>query len=173
MNPITRYILKLLFIMLLQVIVLKEMELGAANWWITPFVYFILILDLPLKINPLLSMLIAFSLGIIIDMFYNTFGMHASACVFLAFVRHYFVVLLLPRDGFDMNTTFTIKNVGFLKYVFYIGILSVLYHLWFFIFERFSFDYFFLRLSQALTSGIFAILLLILLHLAFVKTQKN
>lgn len=173
MNPITRYILKLLFIILLQVIVLKEMELGAANWWITPFVYFIIILDLPLKINPLLSMLVAFSLGIVIDMFYNTFGMHASACVFLAFLRHYFVILLLPRDGFDMNTTFTIKNVGFLKYLFYIGILSISYHLWFFIFERFSFDFFLLRLSQALTSGIFAVFLIILLHLVFVKTQKN
>jgi hypothetical protein len=159
-------------VILFQVVALKNLELGVANWWITPFVYFVIILDLPVKFNPIFSMLIALMLGFIIDVFYDTYGMHASACVTLAFLKHYLSIIMLPRDGFDTGSSMTIKNIGALKYVVFIGVLSIFYHLWFFAFEAFTFQSFFLRLSQAFVSGLFATVLLVFLHYAFNKFEK-
>ncbi len=172
MNPITRYIVKLLFVILLQVVALKNLELGAANWWITPFIYFVIILDLPVKFNPLLSMLIGLVFGLVIDAFYDTYGLHASAAVALSFFRYYLVGFVLPRDGFDTGSSITIRNVGTVKYLVYIGILCLIYHLWFFAFEAFTFDSFFLRLSQAFVSSFVAMSILILLHFSFIKFDK-
>lgn len=172
MNPITRYIVKILFVILLQVVALKNLELGAANWWITPFVYFVIILDLPVKFNPLLSMFIALVFGLVIDAFYDTYGLHASAGVALAFCKYYISSFILPRDGFDTGSSITIKNVGSIKYLVYIGVLCLIYHLWFFAFEAFTFDSFFLRLSQALVSSLVAMAILVLLHFSFIKIDK-
>jgi hypothetical protein len=172
MNPITRYIIKLLFVILLQVVALKNLELGAANWWITPFVYFVIILDLPVKFNPLLSMLIGLVFGLVIDAFYDTYGLHASAAVALSFCRYYLAGFVLPRDGFDTGSSITFRNVGSIKFLVYIGVLSLIYHLWFFAFEAFTLDSFLLRLSQAFVSSLSAMGILIILHFAFVKFDK-
>ena len=172
MNPITRYIIKLVFVILLQVVALKNLELGFANWWITPFVYFVIILDLPVKFSPLLAMLLGLAFGFVIDVFYDTYGLHASAGVFLAFLRYYLAGIMMPRDGFDTGSAMTMRNIGTIKYIVFIAILAIGYHLWFFAFEAFTFNSFLLRLSQAIVSGLFATVLLVFLHFAFIKFDK-
>jgi len=153
-------------------VALKNLELGAANWWVTPFVYFIVILDLPVKFNPILSMLVALILGLVIDMFYDTYGLHASAAVSIAMFRYYFTGFILPRDGFDTSSSLTVQNVGLGKYLVYIGVLSVIYHLWFFSLEAFTFDMFFLRLTQAFVSSVVAVVVILFLHYVFVKFDR-
>lgn len=173
MNPITKYIIRLIGLILLQVVVIKNVELGFANWWVTPFIYFYLILDLPVKFNPLYSMLYAGVLGFIIDIFMDTYGMHASAAIFVAFLRNYFMPLLLPRDGFDMNSPATIQNFGTSKYMFYLFVMTFLYHLWFFLLEKFSFSSIFLRLSQATVSSLVAVALMMTIHYLYLKDSKR
>lgn len=158
---------------LVQVIVLKHLELGFANWWITPFIFIYLLIDLPVKFNPLYGMMIAGSLGFIIDIFYDTYGMHASAAIFLSFARYYFIPLILPRDGFDENSSATIRNLGFTKYLLYIFVLSFLYHLWFFMVEKFSFSSFPLRFSQALISSAVAVGLMLIIQYLYTKEVKR
>lgn len=157
MNPVIRYIIKVVVLILVQVIVLKHLELGFANWWITPFLFIYILIDLPVKFNPLYGMLAAGILGFIIDVFYDTYGMHASASIFMVFIRFYFIPLILPRDGFDENSSVTVKNIGLLKYLLYLFVLAFIYHLWFFMVEKFSFVSFPLRFAQALVSSITAV----------------
>lgn len=173
MNPIIKYILKVVLLVLLQVIVLKNLELGYANWWITPFIFIYVIIDFPVKFNPLYSMLLAGVLGFVIDIFYDTYGMHASAAVFMAFVRFYFIPLILPRDGFDENSSATIKNLGWPKYLLYLLVMAFLYHLWFFMVEKFSFSSFPLRFSQALVSSMVAVGLMFVVQYLYSKESKR
>ncbi|MCB9194892.1 MAG: hypothetical protein H6598_01530 [Flavobacteriales bacterium] len=173
MNPITKYIVKLIGLILLQIVVIKNIELGFANWWITPFIYFYVILDLPVKFNPLYTMLYAGILGFTIDVFMDTYGMHASASIFIAFIRYYFIPLLLPRDGFDMNSSATIHNFGISKYVFYLFVLTFLYHLWFFLLEKFSFSSILLRFSQATISSFVTVALMMAIHYLYIKDSKR
>ncbi len=173
MNPIIKYILKVVLLVLLQVIVLKNLELGAANWWVTPFVFIYIILDFPVKFNPLYSMLLAGLLGFVIDVFYDTYGMHASAAIFVAFARFYFVPLILPRDGFDENSSATAKNLGWPKYLLYLFVMALFYHLWFFMVEKFSFSSFPLRFSQAFVSSVAAVGLMLIVQYLYVKETKR
>lgn len=173
MNPIIKYILKVTLLLLFQVIVLKNLEVGAANWWITPFIFIYIIIDLPVKFSPLYSMLLAGLLGFVIDMFYDTYGMHASAAIFMAFTRFYFIPLILPRDGFDANSPASVKNLGFPKYFLYLLVMAFMYHLWFFMVEKFSFSSFPLRFLQALVSSLVAVALMFIVQYLYSKEVKR
>ncbi|CAG5084241.1 hypothetical protein [Parvicella tangerina] len=173
MNPIIKYVIRVVLLILLQVIVLKNLELGVANWWVTPFVFIYLVIDFPVKFNPLYSMLLAGLLGFVIDVFYDTYGMHASAAIFMAFVRSYFIPMVLPRDGFDENSSATIRNLGWPKYLLYLFVMAFLYHLWFFMIEKFSFSSFPLRFSQALVSSLVAVAIMFLVQYLYVKEAKR
>jgi hypothetical protein len=155
------------------VIVLKNLELGMANWWVTPFVFIYVILDFPVKFNPLYSMLFAGLLGFTIDIFYDTYGMHASSAIFMAFARFYFVPLILPRDGFDENSPATVKNLGWPKYFLYLLVMAFVYHLWFFMVEKFSFSSFPLRFSQALVSSLVAVGIMFIVQYLYSKETKR
>lgn len=160
-------------VILLQVVVLKNLELGVANWWITPFIYFYLILDLPVRFNPLYAMLYGGFLGFVVDIFWDTYGMHASAAIMIGFVRFYFLPLVLPRDGFDMNSSPQVINLGRLKYGFYLLIMSFVYHIWFFMVEKFSMSSFLLRMSQALISCLVAVALMYIIHYLYLKDNRR
>lgn len=173
MNPIIKYISKVVLLVLMQVIVLKNLELGFANWWITPFIFIYILVDLPVKFNPLYGMLIGGLMGFVIDIFYDTYGMHASAAIFLVTVRYYLIPMILPRDGFDMSSSPSLSNLGFIKYALLLLLLTFLYHLWFFMVEKFSFSSFPLRFSQALVSSLVATILMIVIQYLYTKDAKR
>src|SRR5690606_40385533 len=70
---------------LVQVFVLKNLVLFDTAFCLL-YVFYILLLPLELKSIPL--MLIAFALGLGIDIFYDTLGFHTASLVAIAFVRN-------------------------------------------------------------------------------------
>lgn len=172
MNPIIKNIVLFFTLILVQVLVLKSIDIGLANWWITPFFYIILIIELPVRTNGAIVLLLAALMGFLVDIFYNTLGFHMSAAVLTAFIRRYVINLTAPREGFEPNARPQIKSIGLYKYAVYSGLLFLIYHLWFFIIEVFSFDNFFLRILQAIVSGLTALGLAILFHYMFNRTKR-
>lgn len=81
MNPIIKNIVLFFTLILIQVLVLKSIDIGLANWWITPFFYIILIIELPVRTNGAIILLLAALMGFLVDIFYNTLGFHMSAAV--------------------------------------------------------------------------------------------
>ncbi len=69
---------------LLQVLVMNNIHLFRIA---TPFIYIYVILKLPVDLNRLGVIVISFLLGLTVDVFSNTFGIHAAACSFIGFVR--------------------------------------------------------------------------------------
>ena len=104
-------------LILLQVLVLNNIHIfGLA----TPllYVYFLLKFDSSASRNEL--MLWAFFMGMAIDVFSDSLGMHAAAAVLLAFVRPVLLRLFTPRDAFD-NIVPSVRTMGgsfFYKYLF-------------------------------------------------------
>ena len=85
-------------LVLVQVLILNKIHILG---FITPFLYIYFLLKLPTGISRYLLLLLGFILGIKIDVFSNTPGINAAACVFLAFVRPTFLRLFTPRDMLD------------------------------------------------------------------------
>lgn len=122
-------------LIIIQVIILNHIHLFG---YATPYIYIYLILTLESNTNRNELMLWAFFLGLFVDIFSDTPGMHASASVILAFVRPSILKLYIPRDMFDVIQP-SFKTIGvfsFTKYAF-IGIL--LHHTCLLLIEYFSF----------------------------------
>lgn len=53
----------------------------------TPFLYLYFIIKMPVGTSRDLVVLFSFLIGLVIDMFSNTHGMHAAACTLAGFIR--------------------------------------------------------------------------------------
>ncbi|MEA3316668.1 MAG: rod shape-determining protein MreD, partial [Bacteroidota bacterium] len=114
-------------------------------------------------------LVIAFLLGFSIDIFAHTPGMHSSATVFMAFFRMHLLEVLSPRDGYENETSPSIKDYGskwFFKYAF---ILVLLHHVFLFYVEVFTLTNFFLTLGRALLSTIFSVILIMIIQYFYKK----
>ncbi|MBS1646963.1 MAG: rod shape-determining protein MreD [Bacteroidetes bacterium] len=127
---------RFIFLVLLQVLIVKNINLGR-YFIFFPYVLFILLL--PFNTSKPLALLISFVLGLTIDMFYDTQGMHASACLAMAFVRTGVLKLFAPREGYDEQLKPTITYMGVAWFTSYALMLIFVHHFVLFFIEAFSF----------------------------------
>ena len=141
MNPTVIHLIRFTALILVQVLILKNIDLGSYAYYFKIWMYPLALLMLPLRLPAGITLTIAFVTGIIVDMFYNSAGMHAGACVAMMFFRPLFVNILEPRGGYDNNPLPNRTKLGtpwFLQYVaFCLAIFVVVYSLYeTFLFEK-------------------------------------
>ena len=137
MERILSYTAWFLGVTLLQVLVLNNIFLfGAA----TPFLYIYPILVLNRNIDRNVLMAIAFTVGLVVDIFSNTPGVNAASSVLIAFMRPGVLRMYAPREEFeDFEPGIHVLGVGsFLRYV--VTILCI-HHTALFLLEAFSFTH--------------------------------
>src|SRR6201996_7012973 len=120
----------------IQVFLLKNIALYNLS---TPYLYILFILLLPFEIPNVVLFILAFLLGITVDAFYDTPGLHAASCVLLAFVRTVFINLTVQKDGFDNEPEPTLSMMGFRWFSAYAITLTVIHHFFLFNLEVFRF----------------------------------
>lgn len=157
MPLVLSYTIQFIFLMLLQIFVLDNIQfLGFIN----PMVYILLILSLPIKFPNWISLIIAFFIGFILDIFFDTLGMHTFATVFLAFIRVPIANLLISIDE-GVNPIPSFKTFGVGKYVKYLILCTLTHHLILFILESFSFVGILFLLYKLVLSSAISILLIL------------
>lgn len=164
-NRIPKYILSFIILVLLQVLLLNNIQLSG---YINPYIYILFILSLPKEIPDWVLLVLAFLLGLTVDLFSHTVGMHSSATLFMAFLRPTVLRSLEPRGGYDPDNQPSIKNYGFGWYFKYAGLLVLTHHLFLFYIEVFKFSDFFQTFSRAIISALFSLFIILLIKL-FVK----
>lgn len=169
-EKIIRIILRFFVLVLVQVLILNNIQLGG---YVNPYMYVLFILLLPMETPKSLLLLLAFVLGLTIDMFTNTMGMHAGACVFMAYCRPYVTKVISPRDGYDMDTTPTIQNLGLNWFSTYSIILVLLHHFVLFYLEVFRLHEFFSTFFRIIFSSILTVSLILLSQYLFYKTRSE
>lgn len=77
-------------------LVIQVLICNRIGWFgfLIPQLYILPLLLLPLEISKSLQYLIAFSVGLVVDCFLQTYGIHAMAALILIFIRPYLVLLL-------------------------------------------------------------------------------
>lgn len=101
--------------------------------------YPLFIMLLPLRFSTVMVMTIGFCTGLIVDIFYDSLGIHASACVFLGFIRPIVFSLLSPREGYNVNLSPTLNQFGIGWFVRYASILLAAFLFFYFSVEAFTF----------------------------------
>ena len=168
MSNIFPNIIRFLALVVLQVLVLNNFQIFG---FLNPKVYILFILLLPQKTNTALTYFLAFALGLTIDMFENTGGIHASATLFLAFVRPLLFRLIIGAGNSEIKS-FDLKHLGIGKFLIYVSSATVLHHLWLFTLEAFTFKNYFLVIYETLISSVFSILLILIIELLFNREKK-
>ncbi|MBI2967470.1 MAG: rod shape-determining protein MreD [Bacteroidetes bacterium] len=168
-NLVTRNIIRFLVLVLFQVLVLNNIYLSG---FINPNLYILFILLLPVNTAPPTVMLLSFFIGLSVDIFSDTGGMHAAASVFLAFCRPYILKLLSPREGYEYITEPAIKQLGFTWFLVYIFMLVLSHHLVLFYVEVFRFSEFFYTFAKVLLSTVTTVIIIFLV-LFLVQRKKE
>jgi hypothetical protein len=128
------------------------------------FVYISAILLLPGEMPTTIVLLISFSVGLIVDMFYNTAGVHASACTVIGLLRRDILKTLFPTKSLENEVEVSLDQMGSLKYFQYILILTFIHHLVLFFLEAGGFSYFLVTSSKVLASFIFSAVTIFLIN---------
>ena len=169
LNEITRNTIRLILLLLLQVLIIKNVELGR---FINPFIYVLFIISLPFETPRPLLLLLAFTIGLAVDMFYDTLGMQAAASVFMAFCRPTIFKFFAPREGYELGMQPTIRYMGNPWFISCAAVLIFLHHLVLFYTEVFRTAEFFSTLFRVIMSSLFTLGLCILIQYFSTRTRK-
>jgi len=157
MPVILQNIFRFIFLVLAQVLVLNNIQfLG----YINPYLYILFILALPVQAPRWMTLLLAFALGLTIDIFSNTGGMHASASVLVAFSRSGIIKLFTSIEEGN-NPTPSFYTFGVSAYIKYVVSLVLIHHTTLFILEAFSFANFWITLVKIILSSFVTILMIL------------
>lgn len=138
MSNVLRNFFRFVLLVLLQVFVLNRILL---HEFINPYIYLLFILLLPFNTPRLLTLLLGLLLGLTLDSFMNTPGMHAAACVLIAFLRPYVLRIFITREEWaGTRKSPSISTMGFRPFLVYALILVLAHHTLYFVLEVYGFN---------------------------------
>lgn len=164
-----RHIIRGVLLLLLQVLVLKRIGLGESWIWEygNIFIYPVIIFLLPFRLSRLYVILIGFFIGLIIDIFYDTIGVHAFALTATAYARGLMLTYMEPRGGYQLSMSPTLFSMG-LNWVLTFTFFAMLIHVFlYFSVEIFTFVYIGQILLKTLITLVLSMLVIMGYHLLF------
>lgn len=161
-------IVRFIVLVSIQVLVLNNLQLGG---FINPFLYILFLLTLPVRMSRTLLLFVSLATGLMIDMFMNTMGMHAAACLLVGYLRPGWLKIISPRDGYETDAVPGIKKFGFQWFMVYASVMILAHHLLLFYIEVFRFSEFFSTLLRVILSSIVTLLLIVISQYLFTKPE--
>ena len=133
MSDLVKNIFRLLVFILVQVYILDKIHL---HRFVIPVLYYIFILWLPFSLTRISLLFIGFVTGLMLDYFTNTPGLHAAACILIAYARPFVINLLIPKDTAEFNYREpSPRAMGWAPYTVYALVLTVLHHSYMYLLE--------------------------------------
>jgi len=126
------------------------------------FIYLVAILWLPGEMDSLWVILVSFFIGIVVDMFYNTAGVHAAACTLIGFLRKGILKYFFPSKGVENDFSVTLRDLGYQRYFVYITVVVFIHHVALFLVEAGGFQLFLKTIFKIVLSTIFTVLVIYL-----------
>jgi hypothetical protein len=117
------------------------------------FIYVGFLLLLPIGLNRNIGLLIALATGLLVDVFSNTPGIHAAACVFIVFVKDYWFVIAMGEPDGKENVSW--NDLGIVGSLSYLMPLILTHHIIIFTIENGGLSQFFVLFSKITLSSIY------------------
>jgi len=157
MNDAIKNIILFITLILIQVIVLNNVLFWG---YINPLLYILFVIIYPLKRDRGVFLFVSFLLGLCIDFFVDSGGIHAAATLFIAYIRLPLLKGLLRKPEIDFPV-FNINKLPFLRLLSFITILTFIHHFIIFGLEYFRFNAIVTIFSRTFLTSIFTIILVI------------
>jgi hypothetical protein len=171
LNDLIKNIFRLFIFIVVQVYVLDK--LPPLHRFVIPYIYFLFILWLPFSLSRFGLLLIAFVTGLILDYFKQTPGLHAAACVLIAYARPFIISVLTPKDSTEFNYREpSPRAMGWAPYSVYVLILTLLHHTYLTLLEWLQFGTFLDFIIKVLSTTAISLLLIFTVELLFPRKLK-
>jgi len=164
-------IIRFIIFILLQVYVLNKIP--HLHRFITPYLYYLFILWLPFSISRFGLLITGFITGLSLDYFTMTPGLHAAACVLIAYVRPFLINILTPKETADYNYREpSPRAMGWTPYAVYVFILTLLHHGYMLLLEWLDFGSFLEFILRVVSTTGISMLLILTVELLFPRKLK-
>ncbi len=166
MSDPLKYILRFILFLFVQALVLNHIP--PLHRFITPYLYFLFLIWLPFSIGRVTLLITGFLLGITLDVFTKTPGLHTSAALLIAYLRPFLINLMVPKDTRELAVgSPSIQTMGTVPYILFISLLTLFHHGWLVFLEWMSFGSFFFFLGKVFSSTLISLLLILITELIF------
>ena len=163
-------ILRFIILVPLQVLILDNIHFfGAVN----PYLYVLFILLLPFETPRWLLLILSFMIGLAVDIFSGTPGMHAASSVLMAYLRPVVIANIHSKKEFESGMQPGIKDLGIRWFFIYVLILVFVHHVSLFLIETFRFSGLIYTISRASFSTIFTVIIIIITQFIFTAPSKR
>ncbi len=169
MKLLVENIIRFIVLVMLQVFVFDNIQFVG---YINPMIYVLFILALPIYLNRNWALLLALFMGLTIDMFNNTLGIHAFSSVFVAFLRIPILKRLVEFQDL-INVTPNPKTIGIGANLKYISILILIHQISLFSLEAFGFYSILMLAGKILLSSFITILIVLGMQFFVYKKDKR
>jgi len=156
---------------IIQILIVRKLVLFDVAFC---YVYVAFLLLLPIEISMITALILGFATGLLVDVFYNTFGIHAAACVFIMYIRKLWIDFLTPRGGYDMGSLPSPRFQGIRWFITYAFPLLFIHHVLIFFIEIGGFQLFSYTALKALASAGFSlIMILVIQYIIYSSSRRN
>lgn len=168
-NNVLRGFFYFVVLVLIQVLILNNIHFLRIA---TPFLYLYFILKLPVGTSRMNVVFFSFLIGLVIDLFSNTPGMHAAACTLAGFIRDPLIRLFIGKD-LPEGIYPSYKTFGYGGFFRYTLVFVVIHHMALFMIEALTFfDPLFLAIRIA-ASVLTTTLLICTIEAFNIESQKS
>jgi cell shape-determining protein MreD len=153
-----KYAVMFVSLVLIQVLIFNQVQLSG---FFNPYIYILFIILLPLSTPRYAVLILGFFLGLVIDVFSNSLGIHSAATVFIAYARPLVIRVISNRED-DKNDYPGLHQNKFTWFISYVVFMVLLHHFLLFYLEVFTFANFFNTLYRVILSSLFSIIIIVL-----------
>ena len=143
--------------MVLQVLLINQLQLGGVCH---PFIYILPLLMMPITLPRWADMLIGLVAGLLMDVFCNSLGVHAAACIMLMYARRHLIPLWV-NDTERLTDVISMQTIGIAPFLKYASLLVVAHHLMVFFLTAWTFQLWWYTLLTTLVSSIVSLALIL------------
>lgn len=152
-----KQILYLPLLLVLQFLLVNNLQLlGVCH----PYIYVIWLLMLPITLPVPVDMLIGAAVGLTVDVFCNSIGVHMASCVFLMFLRQS-MIRNVYTEYERLNNPISMAVIGPEAFIKYAVVLVLIHHSAVFMLSAWSFHAFWWTLLEIIVSSLVSILLVL------------
>jgi small-conductance mechanosensitive channel len=114
-----------------------------------------------------------FLLGLFLDFFTKTPGLHASSALLVGYLRPFFISLMVPKDTRELSTgSPSIQTMGTSSYIVYLFFITLLYHGWLVMLEWMDFGNMLFYVGKVFFSTLVSLALFLITELIFRRGRK-
>ena len=163
-------IFRFILLVLIQVLFMNKINFYG---FLNPYIYILFILLLPFETPGWLLLILSFALGLTVDLFSGTLGLHAASSVFAGFIRPAVIKLVGEKPEYDITTQPKLQQMGLKWFMAYALLMTFGHNLFLNMLDVFSFDEFWQTMLRVILSSIFTFLFIMLFEYIFAPRKEK